>query len=565
MAPTASIIALAATALLGQLSRASYTEQPPCTDPFTPFAKLGCVSKSDFDFRSAADQASMTVAKCTAVCKGNSYRYAALTYYGVCYCGNVITGQQQDDSKCSYKCTGNPDESCGGPDSSYSVWQDPTFPKTADQVSVSDYQAQGCYTDQSPRSLGHPQSIDGGVTPEKCISACKAQGYPYAGTEYGGECWCDSYLASQASKVSDAECQKPCSGDGSKTCGGANRINIYFAKDLESTEPCTSSVTTSSTTATPTPTTSTSSTSSVTTTTGTSTTSTGTGTTSTSTGTGTTSTGTTSTGTTSTGTTSTGTTSTGTTSTGTTSTGTTSTGTTSTGTTSTGTTSTGTTSTGTTSTGTTSTGTTSTGTTSTGTTSTGTTSTGTGTTSTSTGTSTTSTGTTSTGTGTTSTGTGTSTTSTTTTTSSKTFTTSTRTSTTSSCVPAPTQVCVEGSDWIGHEPICGVPLPPVSCSDNKGDYGKNPFKLFNLPDKSKCPIFPKASLACIEACGVQLKQCLKATCLFGRDGLETSENDGHGKRTLGLIKDIKCKKQFALCVAANKLINPNVCKDYCPK
>lgn len=72
MAPTTSIIALAVTALLGQLSQASYTEQPPCTDPFTPFAKLGCVSKSDFDFRSGAAQGSMTVAKCTAVCKGET-------------------------------------------------------------------------------------------------------------------------------------------------------------------------------------------------------------------------------------------------------------------------------------------------------------------------------------------------------------------------------------------------------------------------------------------------------------------------------------------------------------
>ncbi|OAQ97661.1 hypothetical protein LLEC1_04963 [Akanthomyces lecanii] len=543
MAPTSSIIALAATALLGQLSQATYAELPPCTGAFTPFTNSGCVSKSAFDFRSAADQGSMTVAKCTAVCKalltraaGNAYRYAALTYYGVCYCGNVITGQQQDASKCSYKCTGNPSESCGGPDNSFSIWQDTTFPKTADQVAVSDYQAQGCYTDQSPRSLGHPQTIDGGVTPEKCISACKAQGYPYAGTEFGGECWCDSYLAAQASKVSDAECSKPCSGDGSKMCGGSNRINVYLAKDLESMEPCSSSVTTSSTTATSTQTTSTSSTNTVTTTTGTETTSTGT------TSTGTTSTGFTSTGT-STTSTGTETTSTGT---GTTSTGTETTST-STGTTSTGT---GTTSTGTTSTGTTSIGTTSTGTTSTGTTSTGTTSTGT-----------TSTGTTSTGTRTTSTGTGTSTTCTTSTTTSKTLTTSTRTSTTSSCVPAPTQVCVEGVGWLGHEPVCGVALPPVSCSDNKGDYGLNPFKLFNLPDKSKCPIFPKASLACIEACGVQLKQCLKATCLYRRN-----ENDvQHGKRTLGLIKDIECKKQFALCVAANKLINPNVCKAYCPK
>lgn len=74
MAPARSVLAVALAALLGGVSHASYTEQPACPKPFTPFQCAGCVATKDgsspFDFRSSADQSSMTVAKCTAVCKG---------------------------------------------------------------------------------------------------------------------------------------------------------------------------------------------------------------------------------------------------------------------------------------------------------------------------------------------------------------------------------------------------------------------------------------------------------------------------------------------------------------
>ncbi len=119
---------------------------------------------------------------------GNAFRYAGLTYYGVCYCGNTVNGDKTDDSKCNLACDGDHSEMCGG-SGTLNVWEDPTYTKTPDQVSVADYQADGCYVDNYMnfgRALPYPMSVDQATfTPETCIGACKSAGFPIAGTEFG--------------------------------------------------------------------------------------------------------------------------------------------------------------------------------------------------------------------------------------------------------------------------------------------------------------------------------------------------------------------------------------------
>lgn len=119
---------------------------------------------------------------------GNGFRYAGLKYYGVCYCGGSVRSEKTDESQCNLPCSGDKSQTCGG-DNALSVWEDPTFSQTPEEVSESDYAAQGCYTDSgSGRALTWPAEIDGSdLTPSKCIAACKEQGFAYAGTEYGGK------------------------------------------------------------------------------------------------------------------------------------------------------------------------------------------------------------------------------------------------------------------------------------------------------------------------------------------------------------------------------------------
>lgn len=130
------------------------------------------------------------------------------------------------------------------------------------------------------------------------------------------------------------------------------------------------------------------------------------------------------------------------------------------------------------------------------------------------------------------------------------------------CPPKPTNICKDTGS------ICGVPLPIVSCNDDKSQFAAAPFKLYNDADTSKCPIFPHPEVpnACAEACKEQYDQCTK-TSLWSCHGLKRSEsafeddfvaptaNEGPHRRTLGLLTQLKCKKQYAACVAANKNID----------
>jgi hypothetical protein len=184
--------ALAATTLVNHV-QAWNIDLPPCLSSFKPFVYSGCFqdgSPNTLSFRSDADAQNMTVQGCMAECKGNGFRYAGLEYYGVCFCGNSVSGAQLDESKCSFPCSGNKSEVCGG-DNTLSVYQDTTF-LPIDESTVEDYVPLGCYFDDSNvgKALSYPQdSVSGaGLTTEKCLAACKKGGYPFAGTEFGGLC-----------------------------------------------------------------------------------------------------------------------------------------------------------------------------------------------------------------------------------------------------------------------------------------------------------------------------------------------------------------------------------------
>lgn len=100
-------------------------------------------------------------------------------------------------------------------------------------------------------------------TIESCVSACAAQGYTIAGTEYAGqfvsvyhlvtkvdsfhaaECYCGNNLVNGATTAPEADCNMGCSGKttyvvfiplyspplpnllSSEACGGPNRLSVY--------------------------------------------------------------------------------------------------------------------------------------------------------------------------------------------------------------------------------------------------------------------------------------------------------------------------------------------------
>ncbi|KAJ7592865.1 WSC domain-containing protein [Mycena floridula] len=94
--------------------------------------------------------------------------------------------------------------------------------------SVGSWAYQGCFVDNSVRQLQHQQFVSGGMTVEACTTACTTAGFQLAGLEFGGECWCDSFMKG-TKLVSDADCQNMvCSGNSAEYCGASSRLQVYL-------------------------------------------------------------------------------------------------------------------------------------------------------------------------------------------------------------------------------------------------------------------------------------------------------------------------------------------------
>ncbi|KAK4167593.1 WSC domain-containing protein [Cladorrhinum sp. PSN259] len=241
--PAIRNVAAAAMAVVAVV-KATEVFLPPCLDPFQPFVYSGCYAEASgtqiLPYRSPAQSSDMTVEKCVAECKGNGYRYAGLVYYGVCYCGQTVNGAATEETSCSLPCNGDNTETCGG-NGAFSIYQDPTF-QPVDSVTIEDYDSLGCWTDESSlgRALTYRQNqVDGSsMTTESCLQACKSGGFPFAGTQYGGECYCGVVIGNGTFSAPAEECNMPCNGNSDEICGGRSRLNLFAADELLSLEPC---------------------------------------------------------------------------------------------------------------------------------------------------------------------------------------------------------------------------------------------------------------------------------------------------------------------------------------
>ncbi|KAF2100795.1 copper radical oxidase [Rhizodiscina lignyota] len=90
----------------------------------------------------------------------------------------------------------------------------------------SDWILKGCYIDSTAdRSLQGANTESDDMTNDNCITFCANQGFNLAGTEFGAECYCDFVI--NVARQSDSDCNTPCNGDDSETCGAANRLTVY--------------------------------------------------------------------------------------------------------------------------------------------------------------------------------------------------------------------------------------------------------------------------------------------------------------------------------------------------
>lgn len=173
----------------------------------------------------------MTVALCTKACDAQGFNTSGVEYSGECFCGNGFSngGAPAPDGLvgCNMLCNGNSTEYCGGSNRLN------VYTKGARSIIAPDWAPLGCYTDSvNKRTLSFGANVAGGaanMTNNNCQAACYKAGYTVAGTEYSGECYCDTQVRNGGGPApdGDAQCVMSCNGDSKQVCGGPDRLTVY--------------------------------------------------------------------------------------------------------------------------------------------------------------------------------------------------------------------------------------------------------------------------------------------------------------------------------------------------
>ena len=83
----------------------------------------------------------------------------------------------------------------------------------------------GCYTDVEDAALnisrGSWSMMDAGF----CASLC--QPHKLFGMRNGTDCWCGDAIGANATMEPDDDCDVPCAGNASQTCGAAGNVDLF--------------------------------------------------------------------------------------------------------------------------------------------------------------------------------------------------------------------------------------------------------------------------------------------------------------------------------------------------
>lgn len=168
------------------------------------------------------------------------YVFEGTEYQSECYCGNSPPGSSYavDDSFCTFSCTGDVNQVCGGFGGYLSVYYDSSRytpsntstgtiggPVTVNQTA--NYNYIGCYSDNNPgRALGDfvPPVPAAGNTIDNCATRCAA--YEYFGTEFSNECYCGNSIGAGATLQTSTDplvngCGMECGGNVTEYCMSA--------------------------------------------------------------------------------------------------------------------------------------------------------------------------------------------------------------------------------------------------------------------------------------------------------------------------------------------------------
>ena len=159
---------------------------------------------------------------CALFCLNAGYTIAGAEYSSECYCGNALTSNVTSNA-CNYPCSGDKNQICGGNGAISVVDINPNY-ITIDPNGPVGYV--GCFDDSAPiRALQNASFSSSSMTNEVCETYCSSIGNAYAGTEYGGNCYCGATINPNQRLASS--CYNQCYGNATEFCGGNGQISIY--------------------------------------------------------------------------------------------------------------------------------------------------------------------------------------------------------------------------------------------------------------------------------------------------------------------------------------------------
>lgn len=177
------------------------------------------------------DEDNMTPHACAHLCR--DYLLFGLEYGIQCECGDTITPGSAfpvNNERCQMPCSGNESLSCGGHDT-LMIYQQlpPPPPPPAGLFSNISYTSGGCLAEPTDgeRALDGFLVVDQRMTPAFCAEICGMSNFLFFGVEYGNECWCDNSIAPWAVFINASECNVPCAGNSSQTCGGKMALSLW--------------------------------------------------------------------------------------------------------------------------------------------------------------------------------------------------------------------------------------------------------------------------------------------------------------------------------------------------
>lgn len=197
---------------------------------------MGCYVDPDGNNRklpiTLSSSSTMTIEDCVVAAMAKGLTYAGLQAGGQCYGGNDYGGQPistvgtpspylaPDQSVCNERCKNDQTEICGG------AWVNSVYYTKGDNDTKPGYL--GCYQDSSSgrRKLPVTLSSSSTMTVETCLAAARSKNLPYAGLQFGGQCYGGNTL-SATDRVNEQTCSMTCNGNQGEVCGGVWLNSVY--------------------------------------------------------------------------------------------------------------------------------------------------------------------------------------------------------------------------------------------------------------------------------------------------------------------------------------------------